>query len=458
MWSFPTVDTVLQDLRYGARMMRRSPAVALIAIVSLGLGIGGAAAVFGLADVLLLQKLPVKAPEQLAVFRWSSGPVSVFESLNGNAERNERDFSVSSTSFSRPGFEAMRSELADRAEVFGFADLYRVNLSVDGRADVGNGHVVSGNYYSALGLSAAAGRLITSTDDRPDAPHVAVISYSAWQRRFGGTSVIGKQMALNGIPFTVIGVAPAGFHGTAQVAQQFDVIVPLAAYDAVNRSTQAASPDYWWILVMARLRPGGTARPATAGRRPDRQAHHRGDAAAAHGGRPATGHARARKPRADREPQLGPRAAHDDGAGHRHRAAGRLRQCRQPDARARPRPGERADRPRRDWRGAGPRGPATGDGRTAARRGRRRARAAAGQVRGRRTAAGAHRVGVHPRRCGALLARGSVHDGGGHGLHAAVRRRPGAARDRSAPRLGPSGGGAGQHHRPPAQPAGGRAA
>ena len=264
-------------------------------------------------------------------------------------------------------------------------------------------------------------------------------------------------MALNGIPFTVIGVAPAGFHGTAQVAQEFDVIVPMAAYDAVNRSTQAASPNYWWVLVMARLRPGvrlEQVQPAadlivkrtTAETRPQLTR-----------GRSAAGGARARKPRADREPQLGPRAAHDDGAGHRHRAAGRLRQCRQPDARARPRPREGADRPRRDRRGTCPRGPAAGDGRTAARRRRRRARAAAGQVRGRRTAAGAHRVGVHPRRCGALLARWSVHDGGGDGLHAAVRRRPGAARDRSAARLGASGGGAGQHRRPPAQPAGRRA-
>lgn len=266
MWSFPALDSVLHDLRYGARMMRRSSAVSLVAILSLGLGIGGAAAVFGLADVLLVRKLPVRAPDQLAVFRWSSGPVSVFESLNGNAERNDRDFSVSSTSFSRPAFEAMQRELSDRAEVFGFADLYRVNLSIDGRADVGSGHVVPGNYYSALGLSAAAGRLIASTDDRPDAPHVAVISYAAWQRRFGGASVIGKQMALNGIPFTVIGVAPDGFHGTAQVAQEFDVIVPMAAYDAVNRSTQAASPDYWWILLMAGCVPASG--PNRCSRRP----------------------------------------------------------------------------------------------------------------------------------------------------------------------------------------------
>jgi hypothetical protein len=75
----PTADTIVQDLRYGVRMMRRSPAVAFVATVSLGLGIGGGAAVFGLADALLRRELPVKAPEQLAIFRWSSGPVSVFE-------------------------------------------------------------------------------------------------------------------------------------------------------------------------------------------------------------------------------------------------------------------------------------------------------------------------------------------------------------------------------------------
>ncbi len=256
MRTFPKLDTDLHDLRYGARMMRRSPAVALIAIVSLGLGIGGAAAVFGLADVLLLQKLPVKAPEQLAVFRWSSGPVSVFESLNGNSQRDDRDASISSTSFTLQAFQTMRQELEGRADVFGFADLYRVNVSIDGRADVARGHVVSGNYYSALGLSPAAGRLIGGSDDRPDAPPVAVISHAYWQQQFAGASVLGKQMALNGIAFTIVGVAPAGFRGTSQVAQEYDVILPMAAYDTVNRRREAVSPSYWWVLVMARLAPG----------------------------------------------------------------------------------------------------------------------------------------------------------------------------------------------------------
>ena len=255
----------MHDLRYGLRMMRRSPAVALVAIISLGLGIGAAAAVFGLVDALLLRELPVRAPEELALFRWTSGPASVFESLNGNSQRNDNDFSITSTSFSRPAFDALRQELSDRANVFGFADLYRLNLSIDGQADVASGHVVSGNYYSALGLSAAQGRLIGDADDRANAAPVAVISHTFWQRRFGGAEAVGRQVVLNGVPFTIIGVAPAGFRGTLQVGQEHDVIVPMASYDAVNRGSDSTSPTYWWVLVMARLTPGtalGQIQPA----------------------------------------------------------------------------------------------------------------------------------------------------------------------------------------------------
>ena len=255
----------MHDLRYGLRMMRRSPAVALVAIISLGLGIGAAAAVFGLVDALLLRELPVRAPEELALFRWTSGPASVFESLNGNSQRNDNDFSITSTSFSRPPFDALRQELSDRANVFGFADLYRLNLSIDGQADVASGHVVSGNYYSALGLSPAQGRLIGDADDRANAAPVAVISHTFWQRRFGGAEAVGRQVVLNGVPFTIIGVAPAGFRGTLQVGQEHDVIVPMASYDAVNRGSDSTSPTYWWVLVMARLTPGtalGQIQPA----------------------------------------------------------------------------------------------------------------------------------------------------------------------------------------------------
>ena len=256
MWSFPALDTIVQDLRYAVRMMRSAPAFTLVATLSLGVGMGGAAAVFGLADSLLLRELPVSNPRQLAIFRWSSGPVSVFESLNGSTERNATDFSITSTSFSHRAFTDVRGVLAGRADVFGFAELYRLNLSIEGRAEVASGQVVSGNYYGALGLAPASGRLISESDDRPDAPPVAVISHTFWRRRFGETSAIGRPLALNGLPFTIVGVAPAGFRGTLQVGQDHDVIVPMSSYSALYRGISPSDPNYWWVLMMARVRPG----------------------------------------------------------------------------------------------------------------------------------------------------------------------------------------------------------
>lgn len=123
MWSFPALDTIVRDLAYALRMMRSAPAFTLVATLSLGVGMGGAAAVFGLADSVLLRELPVSHPRQLAIFRWSSGPASVFESLNGSSERHATDFSITSTSFSHHAFTDVRRTLAGRADVFGFAKL-----------------------------------------------------------------------------------------------------------------------------------------------------------------------------------------------------------------------------------------------------------------------------------------------------------------------------------------------
>jgi predicted permease len=254
MWGFRTLDTLLQDLRYGARMLRRTPLVTLVAIASLAIGIGAAAAVFSLFDRLLFQKLPVRAPDELIVFRWRSGPVQSFESLNGTGSYNEEGYS--STSFSRTAFEHMHRALARKAELFGFADLYRVNIAVDGRPEKGDGQAVSGNYFSALALVPASGRLISDSDDRPGATPVAVIGYDYWQRRFGGADVAGRPLVLNGFPVTIVGVAPRGFHGTLQVAEGHDVIVPLSVYASVTRWGDTENPNYWWLLMMGRLKPG----------------------------------------------------------------------------------------------------------------------------------------------------------------------------------------------------------
>jgi predicted permease len=254
MWGFRALDTLGQDARYGARMLRRSPLVTIVAIVSLAIGIGATVAVFTLFETLLFRKLPVRAPDELVLFRWASGPVPSFESLTGYGAYTEEGYS--STSFSKVAFESLRSGLSSKAEIFGFADLYRVNLAIDGRPEKAEGQAVSGNYFTALGVVPAAGRFLAESDDRAGANPVAVISYDFWQRRLGGANALGRLLVLNGFPVTIVGVAPQGFHGTLQVGEQHDVIVPLSIYPAVAHVSDSADPNSWWVLLMGRLKPG----------------------------------------------------------------------------------------------------------------------------------------------------------------------------------------------------------
>ena len=259
MRSFRPIDTLVQDVRYGLRLLRRSPVFTASAVGSLALGIGSAAAVFSLADTLLLRKLPVRAPEELVLVRWTSGPESVFESLTGTGKQTETE--MSSTSFSRLAYDRTRTELAPQADVIGFADLYRSNLAIDGKPEIAFAHAVSGNYFNALGLRPAAGRLLVDSDDARGAQPAAVLGYDMWQRRFGGShAVVGRPLVLNGVSFLVAGVMPKGFNGTLQVAQPLDVAVPLAWYGEASRGgSNPEDPNFWWVLMMGRLRNGATA-------------------------------------------------------------------------------------------------------------------------------------------------------------------------------------------------------
>ena len=253
MWGYRWLDTLVQDTRFGARLLRRSPAFTLAAVASLAIGIGSAAAVFGLADALLFRTLAVRAPGELVLFRWISGPDAVFNDLTGFGSQSENE--MSSTSFSKKAFEEIRRGLAAEADVIGFADLYRTNVAVDGRPETAFAHVVSGNYFAVLGVTPVIGRLLDGSDDRREAPGAAVISHAFWLRRFGGaTDVIGKNILLNGVSFTVAGVLPRDFEGTLQVAQDADLMVPLARYGDLVRSGEPDDPNFWWVLLMARLK------------------------------------------------------------------------------------------------------------------------------------------------------------------------------------------------------------
>jgi predicted permease len=263
LWGFPAIDTLLQDLRFGLRLMRRSPTFTLVAVLSLAIGMGGAIAVFSLADAVLFRKLPVRDPDGLHVIRWISGPVLPFDSLNGHGRQGDTE--NSSTSFSLAAFEALRDQQREIGDVIGFAELSPVNIGVDGQAELGQALAVTGNYFDVLGLAPQSGRLLTAQDDARTAPAVAMISHAFWQRRFGGSAdAFRRPITINGIPVTIVGVAPPRFTGTMQVGSAAAAFVPLSLAARLERTDDHFNPNHWWVLLMARLRPGVSIGAATS--------------------------------------------------------------------------------------------------------------------------------------------------------------------------------------------------
>jgi predicted permease len=257
VWGFPRLDSLAQDVRYGIRQILKAPTFSAVAILSLGVGIGATTAVFSLADSVLLRTMAVRDPSRLFVLKWRSGPVFPFGSLSGWGEQTATD--TASTSFSYAAYQAFRSQASAQMDVLGFADLYQVNVVADRRAELATAHCVSGNYFDVLGVTPALGRALGPSDDAADAPGAAVISDSMWRRRFGGApDAIGKTILINASPFTIAGVARADFHGTGQVGTDPDVYVPLTLHARVMPNDDPImDPNFWWVLMMGRLRPAG---------------------------------------------------------------------------------------------------------------------------------------------------------------------------------------------------------
>ena len=260
----PVVEDLIRDLRYALRMLRRSPGFTAVAVLSLAIGIGANTALFSVVDAVLLKKLPVRESDQLVLFRWTSGPNFDPGGHNGNVIRDKSGRLVKS-SFAYQTYARLREQPGPLSDVFAFGSV-PLNVSADERADVANGQAVSGNYYAALGVPALVGRTITDEDDRATAPPVAVLSYRYWQRRFGGDPrVVGRQISLNNVSFTVVGITPQGFDGTMQVGSSPDVSIPIASEPQVRRERSLMSgAGSWWLRLMGRLKPGATPEQARA--------------------------------------------------------------------------------------------------------------------------------------------------------------------------------------------------
>ena len=256
-WGFPSMDSIVQDIRYAIRQMRRAPAVAAVAIASLAIAIGASSGVFALTRAALYRDAGIVRPGEVLMFRWEApADASIFSSLNGSGSQSGT--LNSSTSFSYPTFQRVLETLAPAdADVAGFADMYRANVSLQGQTRMVNGQLVSGSYFSMLGTRPHLGRLLQPADDEPAASGV-VVSHQFWKERLSSNpQAIGAPIQINGIPFTIVGVADPRFRGTLDVGTAPDVFVPFGARDRVSHDgEQRADANYWWVLILARPRPG----------------------------------------------------------------------------------------------------------------------------------------------------------------------------------------------------------
>jgi predicted permease len=261
------MNTLWQDLRYGLRMLVKTPGLTAIAVLSLALGIGANTALFSIVDAMLLKLLPVKEPERLVLFSSVAPRGFSVGSYSGNSNTDRATGQRRMTSFPYQSFQRMREQASPLSDIFAFGNL-SLNVNADGQADVATGQAVSGNYFSGLGVQSLHGRLLTDEDDKAGASPVAVLSFRYWRQRFGGNpAVIGKQINLNNVAFTIIGVTPPGFEGTMNIGSTQDVTIPLAMEPQMvleRERSQLYGAGVWWLRLMGRLKPGATAEQARA--------------------------------------------------------------------------------------------------------------------------------------------------------------------------------------------------
>jgi len=263
-----SVETLIRDLKYGLRMLRRSPGVTAVAVLSLALGIGANTALFSVVDAVLLRTLPVANPEQLVVFEWQAGRAFRISGMSGTSNVEAPAGMRGLSLFRYDVLDKLRRAQATATEtplsnLFAFAPMPELTVKLGDEAEIINGQAVSGDYYSGLRLNPILGRVINVDDDRPGAAPVVVLSHQLWQDRFGANpGVIGQELKLNQKSFTIIGVTPEGFNGTLQVGYQPDLTVPLALEPLLraenSRLGTTTKPGRWWLNVMGRLKPGST--------------------------------------------------------------------------------------------------------------------------------------------------------------------------------------------------------
>src|SRR4051812_32316464 len=220
---------MLKDLRHAARMLLNNKGWTAVVVLSLALGIGANTAIFSALNGMLLTKLPVKDPDSLVRLRWAGRNDMVTSSSEyGFIAEGPGGERVRAT-FSYSMYRQVVADNKTMTGLFACAPYGRLNVVVDGQAELATAFVSTGNYYQVLGVGARLGRTILADDDRDDAPPVAMISSKYWHSRFGSDpSVVGKTVRMNNVMVTIVGVLPPDFTGVQQpVSEAPEVSLPM---------------------------------------------------------------------------------------------------------------------------------------------------------------------------------------------------------------------------------------
>ena len=238
--------TLLKDLRYGIRMLTKTPGFTIVAVLSLALGIGVNTTVFSLLDAVMLRSLPIQHPEEI---------VDIATSVSGGEPH---------TDFSYPLYAGLRDHNEALAGMVAYSET-NFGLAAGDQTERIRGELVSANYFSVLGVQPTIGSAFSAGDERPGAPRAAVISDALWTRFLHrDSSALQKTITLNGRTFSVVGVAPRGFSGLLR-GMQADVWITLPHMtDFDNNPKLLSSPNLSWLILAGRLKPGTTIQQAQA--------------------------------------------------------------------------------------------------------------------------------------------------------------------------------------------------
>jgi predicted permease len=257
-WGWRWLEDFFQDLRYGLRMLLKSPGFAVTAILTLALGIGANTAIFSLVDGVLLHALPVSAPQELVMFRWTAREEPKFNGHSAYGDCNSRNMDCV---LSGPFFETVRAQATSFSGVTAIAGPLDMVLNGNGPASIVSGEIVSGDFFSTLGLHMALGRPLEREDESRAAPPAMVLSYGYWRRGFGGDrSVIGRTVRLNNTAVTIVGVTRPEFTSLTPGKKQ-DLFLPFVLTDRIKsehwgQENRYVDPATWWVVIVARLKPG----------------------------------------------------------------------------------------------------------------------------------------------------------------------------------------------------------